>query len=79
MNGHYGDTIYNHGLPPNSEIFDCGNTSHNSGLTAARSRHTGGVMTLLCDGSVRFVSDSVDLGIWRALATRAGGEVVGEF
>ncbi len=79
MNGHYGDTIYNHGLTPNAKTFDCGNTSHNSGYTAARSRHTGGVMALLCDGSVRFVSDNIDLSIWRGLATRTGSEVLGEF
>lgn len=79
MNGHYGDTIYNHGLPPNAKTFDCGNLSHNAGLTAARSRHTGGVMTLLCDGSARFVSENVDLNTWRAIASRAGGEVFGEF
>ncbi|MFN0199682.1 MAG: DUF1559 domain-containing protein [Planctomycetaceae bacterium] len=79
MNGHYGDTIYNHGLTPNSKTFDCGNVSHNAGLTAARSRHTGGVVILLCDGSARFVSDSIDLGIWRSLGSRDGGEVGGEF
>ncbi len=79
LNGHYGDTIYNHGLTPNAKTFDCGNVSHNAGLTAARSRHTGGVMTLLCDGSARFVSDSVDLAIWRAVGSRAGNEVTGDF
>ncbi|MGQ0635454.1 MAG: DUF1559 family PulG-like putative transporter [Planctomycetaceae bacterium] len=79
MNGHYGDTLYNHYYSPNSRQFDCGNGSHNFGLTAARSRHTGGVTVLLSDGSARFVSESVNLALWRGLATRAGGEVAGEF
>jgi prepilin-type processing-associated H-X9-DG protein len=44
---------------------------------AARSRHTGGVNLLLGDGSVHFVSQAVSLPVWRALATRSGGEVIG--
>ncbi len=79
LNGHYGDTIYNHYYGPNAKQFDCGNKSHNFGLTAARSRHEGGVHGLLCDGSVRFISESLDLSIWRGLSTRAGGEILGEF
>ncbi len=79
MNGHFGDTLYNHGLTPNSHQFDCGNNSHNAGLTAARSHHIGGVHALLCDGSTRFVSDSVDYTIWQALGSKQGGEVLGEF
>lgn len=79
MDGHYGNTLYNHGLGPNSLKFDCGNTSNNAGLTAARSRHTGGVHTLLCEGSVRFVSDNIDTFLWQGLATKQGGEVIGEF
>ena len=79
MNGHFGDTLYNHGLSPNSKSFDCGNNSHNAGLTAARSRHVGGVHVLMCDGSSRFVSDSINLSLWQGLASRAGGEVLGEF
>ena len=30
------------------------------------------------DGSVRYVMDSIDRRIWAAIATRAGGEVVGD-
>ena len=79
MDGHYGNTLYNHGLPPNASEFDCGNTSHAVGLTAARSRHPGGVHVLMCDGSSRFVNNNIDINLWQALATRAGGEVTGEF
>lgn len=42
---------------------------------AARSRHTGGVVALLADGSVHFIVDDVDLTIWRGSTTIAGGEV----
>lgn len=79
MNGHFGDTLYNHGLPPNSSEFDCGNNSHNAGLTAARSRHIGGVTVLLCDGSCRFVSDNVNVFLWQGLGSRQGGEVLGSY
>jgi prepilin-type N-terminal cleavage/methylation domain-containing protein/prepilin-type processing-associated H-X9-DG protein len=41
---------------------------------AARSRHAGGVNAAMCDASVRFVVDGVDLRTWRAQATREGGE-----
>lgn len=41
---------------------------------AARSRHTGGVNAVMCDGSVSFISDSVNLLVWRAMATMNAGE-----
>jgi prepilin-type processing-associated H-X9-DG protein len=69
--GNYGNTLYNHFYSPNSKDWDCMNISQQMGLTAARSYHPGGVTTLFCDGSVHFISDSVDLEIWRGLATRA--------
>jgi len=34
------------------------------------------VQFAMCDGSVRFVTDTVPLGLYRALATIAGGEAV---
>jgi prepilin-type N-terminal cleavage/methylation domain-containing protein len=43
------------------------------------SHHAGGVFSQLADGSVRFISDSIDLHTWRGLGTRAGKEVLGEF
>jgi prepilin-type processing-associated H-X9-DG protein len=74
INGHYGDTLYNHYYRPNAPEWDCGNASHNKGLTSARSRHTGGVQMLFCDGHLTFVGDDVALTVWRAMATRAGSE-----
>ena len=42
---------------------------------AARSRHVGGVQVAMCDGSVQFVSNSINLDTWRALSTASGGEI----
>ncbi len=43
------------------------------------SMHPGGCHVLLGDGSVRFASQSMDQQVWSFLATRNGGEVVGEW
>lgn len=40
------------------------------------SYHTGGAMFSIADGSVRFMTESLDIAVYQALATRAGGEVV---
>ena len=45
----------------------------------SRSFHSGIVNVALMDGSVRSVAENIDFSIWRALGTRRGGEVVGEF
>jgi prepilin-type N-terminal cleavage/methylation domain-containing protein/prepilin-type processing-associated H-X9-DG protein len=50
-----------------------------SEYSAARSRHAGGVNAAMCDGSVRFVSNTVDLKTWQALGTMNGGEVASDF
>ena len=48
-------------------------------VVTSRSYHPGIVNVLLMDGSVRSVSNSISQAVWRALATRAGGEVVGDY
>jgi prepilin-type N-terminal cleavage/methylation domain-containing protein/prepilin-type processing-associated H-X9-DG protein len=80
IDGHYGNTLYNHFYPPNADTWDCGNGSHNKGLSTARSYHTGGVNVLFADGGVRFVADTVDLAtVWRPMSTRRNGDIVGDY
>lgn len=43
------------------------------------SRHTGGAQFVLGDGSVRFISENIDHGLYQSLATIQNGEVIGEF
>ncbi|MFN7291250.1 MAG: DUF1559 domain-containing protein [Pirellula sp.] len=70
-----------HVAPPNWGGFDCGQWSAipdapgEHAIVAARSSHTGGVNSARGDGSVSFVTSSVDTILWRALGTRDGGEV----
>ena len=40
----------------------------------ARSSHSGGVNASMCDGSVRFIPNTIDLDAWRAAASRKGSE-----
>lgn len=48
-------------------------------FAASRSYHAAGVNALMCDGSVRFVSESIDLiNIWRPMTTAQAGEVISE-
>jgi prepilin-type N-terminal cleavage/methylation domain-containing protein/prepilin-type processing-associated H-X9-DG protein len=55
----------------------CTNTTGTQGPTyAARSRHPGGVNATLCDGSVKFIKNTISINIWRALSTSQGGEIV---
>ena len=61
-------------LTPNSPIPDV--TVHGRGWFAPRSFHTGGVNVALADGSVQFVSNTVDQFVHWALHSRDGGEVV---
>jgi prepilin-type N-terminal cleavage/methylation domain-containing protein/prepilin-type processing-associated H-X9-DG protein len=86
-------TGFNTILAPNSpSCTNDGNTAadSNGGVFSAASNHTGGVNVSLMDGSVRFISSSIDTGnsasppvltgpspygVWGALGSANGGEV----
>lgn len=69
-----GTTVYNHILEPNAVTPDCGGAG-GAGAYTARSLHPGGVNVTMGDGAVRFVSESIDRTVWRAVGTINGGEV----
>ncbi len=76
-------TLYNHVQVPNGRT--CGGVGFPGSMTnmamqvTASSHHEGGVHLLMGDGAVKFVSENMDLGTWRAIGTRRGKEVVGPF
>jgi prepilin-type N-terminal cleavage/methylation domain-containing protein len=45
----------------------------------SRSRHPSGVVASLCDGSVRFITNNIDLTTWTALSSMGAGEATGDF
>jgi prepilin-type processing-associated H-X9-DG protein len=45
-------------------------------MMGSRSLHTAGVNAAMCDGSVRFVRDSVNRAAWMAAGTSQGGETL---
>ena len=44
-----------------------------------RSNHSGGVNLAMADGSVRFISNSINQATWQAIGSISGGEVLGDF
>ena len=68
-----GQHVFLHATPPDSR--SCGFFAALRAVMPPSSRHPGGVNLLMGDGSVRFLKDSVGLATWRALGTRAGGEI----
>ena len=73
MRAYHSTTFYYHIAPPNDRscMYPPGRI-----MTTANSYHPGGVQLGLCDGSVRWVSDGVNIAAWWALGSRAGGEAM---
>ncbi|MDO4583793.1 MAG: DUF1559 domain-containing protein [Planctomycetia bacterium] len=68
--GQYGDYA-SAGVPQPTSVDDVSQQ-----VITARSHHPGGVNVVRCDGSVEFLSDGVDVSLWRAFTTAAGHEVL---
>ncbi|SIO33759.1 prepilin-type N-terminal cleavage/methylation domain-containing protein/prepilin-type processing-associated H-X9-DG domain-containing protein [Singulisphaera sp. GP187] len=81
--GSPGYTFFNTVVTPNSTQYPWSScrTDTNSGsdyasFINANSYHSGGVNVAFCDGSVKFIKDSISPPTYWALGTKAGGEVV---
>jgi prepilin-type processing-associated H-X9-DG protein len=89
VDGKVHETGFTTTFPPNTVVSYSGsdvdfvsatesNVADTYAAVTSRSYHTNGVNAVFMDGSVRFVSNSMTLQTWRALGTRAGGEVVND-
>lgn len=68
-------------LTPNSQTpnvtFHCAGCNYDGrGMHAARSKHAGGVMTMLADGSVKFFGESIDWEVYQRYGSRLDGQSV---
>lgn len=70
-------TLTNGYNPPNSRIPDV--VTHFTGFFGPRSFHDGGAHAMLSDGSVRYLSNSIDTAMHRAIHSRDGREPVSSF
>lgn len=74
------NTAINTIAPPNWQYpacmpcLNCGQ-GDSGGVWPARSRHTGGAMHAMGDGSVQFISNSTDLITYQGLGSAKGGDV----
>lgn len=74
MSGGFLQTLMTQTLPLNAKELDLSFGLLEGGLSAGRSYHAGGVNIMMCDGSVQFVSETIDRKVLDAMATRDGRE-----
>jgi hypothetical protein len=79
-------SMFNAAAPPNWQYptagGDCcpgGGHDWINGILPPRSMHPSGVAALLGDGSVRFVSNTINLLTWQRLGARDDGQPLGDF
>jgi prepilin-type N-terminal cleavage/methylation domain-containing protein/prepilin-type processing-associated H-X9-DG protein len=63
-------------IPPDWVNEPCATAAQNLGQFGFHGFHPGGVNFAMVDGSVRFIKNSISIVNFRALGTRAGGEIV---
>lgn len=67
------------GINSNNIIDASGNVAHGRIRAGYSSNHTSGAQFVLCDGSVRFVSENISQDILQDAARRADGNILGEW
>ncbi len=77
-----GHVAFNTVAPPNWPHIGCckgggfGYACDRHGIIPPRSLHPGGVNTATADGSVHFISETIDFSMWQYLGARKDGNVV---
>lgn len=81
--GNYAVARYNHITPPNGKSCTVSGAgalnvrmNYKGVAKTASGRHPGGVMLLSADGSLKFITNSIDINTWWALGSRNGAEVI---
>jgi prepilin-type N-terminal cleavage/methylation domain-containing protein/prepilin-type processing-associated H-X9-DG protein len=64
-------------VPPTNPLYAQPNKTYTAWTAAARSYHSGGMINIaMADGSQKTISDTIDITVWQAIATRNGRESV---
>jgi len=85
LGSNYTQTVFNTVAGPNWKYPSAGATgppgysNDRDGIYPSRSYHPGGTNHALGDGSVRFISETIDFDTYQHLGTRMGGEPISDY